>query len=153
MKVCTNCNVEKPLTDFRRRKHKDIPKKPSDSQMYRNTCRVCEAEPRRIEKQIYRQKLKNDILSEYGSKCVCCGETTTEFLTLDHVFGGGNMHRKSGGHRGVYVDVRRQGYPADYQILCWNCNCGRAVNKGVCPHKEHKTIVDEYIEMNSGALP
>src|SRR3972149_5036103 len=30
-----------------------------------------------------------------GRRCRCCGETTLQFLAIDHIYGGGNRHRKS----------------------------------------------------------
>jgi hypothetical protein len=28
------------------------------------------------------------------------------------------------------------GFPAGFQVLCFNCNQGRRLNHGVCPHVE-----------------
>jgi len=88
----------------------------------------------------YYTGLKDAAFSAYGGyKCACCGETTIEFLSLDHVAGGGNAHRvsvsgtKSGGGR-IYLWLKRNGYPSGYQVLCMNCNFGRSMNNGICPH-------------------
>lgn len=68
-------------------------------------------------------------------KCNCCGETTLAFLTFDHLNNGGSAHRRT--FKGsLMAQLRRDGYPEGYQVLCFNCNCGRAVNKNICPHKE-----------------
>jgi hypothetical protein len=89
-----------------------------------------------------RAKLKAEVYSHYGDKCACCGETEPRFLTLDHVNGGGRAHRQSlraagpPGPLAVLYDIKKRGYPPDFQILCFNCNCGRQANGGVCPHKE-----------------
>lgn len=91
-----------------------------------------------------RAKLKAEVYSHYGDKCACCGETESRFLTLDHVNGGGRAHRESLGRVGrvnpgplaILYDIKKRGFPADFQILCFNCNCGRQQNGGVCPHKE-----------------
>lgn len=84
----------------------------------------------------YRNDLKAQIFEAYGARCNCCGETNTGFLSIDHVNGGGNEHRKSvGGGAQVYLDIIRRGFPEDFQILCYNCNLGRQWNEGVCPHK------------------
>lgn len=32
--------------------------------------------------------------------------------------------------------LARHKYPEGFQLLCWNCNCGRAINGGICPHEE-----------------
>lgn len=64
------------------------------------------------------------------------------FLTLDHIGGSGNDHRKEvGGSIGFsgyrfYRAMKKQGFPPTLQILCWNCNAGRHMNGGVCPHRD-----------------
>jgi len=86
--------------------------------------------------------LREDVFRAYGGKCACpaCGEDNLLFLTIDHVNGGGNKHRKEvlGSHlkAGVhtYVWLRQQGYPKGFQILCFQCNMGRNRNGGICPH-------------------
>jgi hypothetical protein len=58
------------------------------------------------------------------------------FLTIDHINGGGSQHRKKIGHGHFYLWLYNHGYPDGYQVLCMNCNFGRYMNYGVCPHKE-----------------
>ena len=87
-----------------------------------------------------RAKLRDEIYAHYGGKCACCGEANSLFLSIDHVNGGGRGHRaslgtKASSHATLY-DIKKRGYPPDFQILCFNCNCGRQRNGGVCPHKE-----------------
>jgi hypothetical protein len=87
----------------------------------------------------YRDKLRDEIIKQYGGKCVCCGESHFGFLTMDHPNNDGAEHRrKTGCGTGVkfYQWLRKNGYPKEFQILCWNCNCGKRDNGGVCPHKE-----------------
>lgn len=86
----------------------------------------------------YRDRLRKLVIDAYGGKCVCCGETIFAFLVLDHVNGGGTAERRTHGGRSIqaYRDARNRGYPPDYQVLCHNCNHGRAINDGVCPHME-----------------
>ena len=81
------------------------------------------------------QKLKREVIAAYGGKCQCCGETEPAFLTIDHVNDDGASHRKAIGRARVYHWLKKHGYPKDgFQLLCFNCNCGRRVNGGVCPH-------------------
>lgn len=90
--------------------------------------------------QAYRKNLRRKAVAAYGGKCVCCGESHPAFLTIDHINGGGTKHRAEiGKGNATYKLLRRQGYPEGYQILCWNCNCGKSANGGVCPHKEVST--------------
>jgi len=88
--------------------------------------------------RLYRLALRQEVITALGGQCACCGETNLRFLSLDHINGGGTKHnRLKNGNLGVYRQVREEGYPRDkYQVLCFNCNMGRAHNNGVCPHKE-----------------
>lgn len=81
--------------------------------------------------------LKVEVMDAYGGKCACCGESTLEFLTIDHVNGDGHEHRKSVGKgKNIYRDIKRQGFPQDgrYQVLCFNCNIALGFY-GYCPHR------------------
>ena len=68
-------------------------------------------------------------------KCGCCGESQERFLTLDHINNDGYDDKKRYS-RSMLYEVKRLKYPKGFQVLCYNCNCGRADNQGVCPHKE-----------------
>lgn len=86
----------------------------------------------------YRARLKKDVLDAYGGACSCCGETTPEFLAIDHIGGGGNAERQrlninSGWQMALHV--RKRGFPDSYRILCHNCN--QAIGwYGRCPHAD-----------------
>jgi len=105
-------------------------------------CEACRIKAREYQKQ-YSKKLRNAAYSAYGGKCLCCGESNPLLLTIDHVNGGGTQERKqlngsgkNSVNRNFYLHLKKLGYPPDYQLLCFNCNMGRARNGGVCPHKE-----------------
>jgi len=87
------------------------------------------------------------IYNAYGNKCKCCGEDNPLFLTVDHVNSDGHLERKQGKYTSgsqFYNYVVKQGFPENYQLLCYNCNMGRARNMGVCPHWEgSETISSE----------
>lgn len=83
--------------------------------------------------------LRNEILSAYGGRCACCGETERIFLQIDHKNGGGRSDRKSGLYSATwYRWLKRHEYPSDYQILCANCNWGKHLNGGICPHQSNR---------------
>lgn len=86
----------------------------------------------------YHVKQREKVIKHYGNKCNCCGEANIRFLTIDHINGDGRKHRKEIGNMGSgwYNWIIRNNYPVDLQILCFNCNCGRQANGGICPHKE-----------------
>jgi hypothetical protein len=88
-----------------------------------------------------RKRLKAAIYLAYGgAKCVCCGETEPLFLSIDHVNNDGYELRKKGQSTGEQFQrwIIDNGFPPDYQILCMNCNFGKARNGGVCPHQLEK---------------
>lgn len=95
-----------------------------------------------------REKLKLEVLSHYGGsppRCACCGETDLAFLTISHVNNDGSEHRKglmNGSTRNpmgtvFYHWLKRNDFPSDPPLIveCYNCNCGKRCNGGVCPHK------------------
>lgn len=113
-----------------------------------------EKDPERIfnNKKRSELKLKTEVLSNYSdnSSCECCGEDNMMFLTVDHVNNDGAEHRqkiigedynrtKRGDLSGrqFYAWLKKNNYPDDpkLQVLCYNCNCGKVANRGVCPHK------------------
>lgn len=83
------------------------------------------------------RKLRERVLDEYGRMCACCGETTPQFLTVDHVNDDGAEHRKTlGGYgRAIYRWLEKEGFPKDgrFQLLCHNCNQAKGLY-GECPH-------------------
>lgn len=101
-------------------------------------CPVCLARYSALAKR-RNDRLKASTFERYGgSRCVCCGVEDLVFLTIDHVNGGGTKHRKTsklGGGAKFYRWLRLQGYPAGYQVLCFNCNFARH-KLGVCPHQQ-----------------
>jgi hypothetical protein len=101
-------------------------------------CRACQNKWNAASRA-YTQKLKTEVILHYGGKCTCCGEATLGFLTIDHVNNDGNKQRHTthpwGGRR-FYMWLRKNNYPAGYQVQCFNCNLGRSINGGICPHEE-----------------
>lgn len=80
------------------------------------------------------RKLRTDALNAYGNKCACCGEMAIEFLSIDHINGGGSKHRRElGGGSHFYHWLKKNGYPAGFRVLCHNCNQALGLY-GYCPH-------------------
>lgn len=84
----------------------------------------------------YKKKLATDVFSAYGSRCSCCGLDDQRLLTVDHINGGGKQHLKAlkANPAKFYCWLRTNKYPEGFRILCRNCNSGRSVNGGCCPH-------------------
>ena len=90
-----------------------------------------------------RARIKEMIIEHYGGKCACCGESCVGFLTVDHIYGDGAEHRRkifgrsSGGSIMMREWIVKNNYPDSIQLLCFNCNFGRARTEGnVCPHQK-----------------
>ena len=84
------------------------------------------------------EKNKLKVLIYYGGnppKCVCCGEKTPVFLTINHINQDGAKHRKEIGKGNLNRWIIKNHFPNKFEVLCWNCNWGKHINKGVCPHK------------------
>ena len=89
-------------------------------------------------------KVKAEFIEAYGGKCVCCSETRSEFLSVDHIDGSGNKERRelgaSGGGLVFYMHLKRRGWPKDrYRLLCFNCNLSHG-HFGYCPHEIEMVI-------------
>ncbi len=104
MRVCCDCNENKPIKSFPGTKVWKSPR-----------CRKCERlriksqKPEIWEKRkrnSYRRrrndriKMKRYILTVYGGRCECCGEEEIGFLTIDHIDGKGAEHRREIGIKG-----------------------------------------------------
>jgi len=145
-KFCTKCGVEKPLDEFNRR--------PTVKDGRQAHCKSCVKQWRKSDydhREGVRERsnertrecnarLRAEMISAYGSKCVCCGESRPQFLTVDHKDGSGARHRKQIGDGAGRLRqyLRANGYPKDnYQLLCFNCNCSKGFY-GRCPHEDER---------------
>lgn len=82
------------------------------------------------------QELKDAAYAAYGGYvCSCCGEREPMFLCLDHINDDGAAHRKTFPTGGLYEWLRKHDYPPMFQVLCPNCNMGKRMNGGTCPHQ------------------
>jgi len=94
----------------------------------------------RERKKRYYLKTKTECIQVYSNgtmKCACCGEDEFLFLTLDHINNDGAQHRLEVGKQSIYRHLKSNGFPDKdrLQVFCMNCNYGKQLNKGVCPHK------------------
>lgn len=106
----------------------------------------------RLEVKERQKQKKLEVLSHYSDgklECACCGEDVYEFLSIDHIGGGGNAHRKAlkrGGYS-FYYWLKKNGYPPGFRVLCYNCNLARGFY-GYCPHEKKKLVTVFPIEDN-----
>lgn len=91
-----------------------------------------------VERESNRQRrFRAAVLDHYGRSCACCGEDQVMFLCIDHVANDGAAHRAAVGTGSkVMAWLVQEGFPEGFQTLCWNCNAGKHLNGGVCPHKD-----------------
>lgn len=85
---------------------------------------------------------KKQAIAHYSNgtmKCMCpdCDENRLQFLTIDHINGGGNKHKTEIKNRNIYRWLAINNFPSKpaLQVLCYNCNCARG-NRGKCPVHE-----------------
>lgn len=130
-KVCTGCKIPKPVEEFY------VLNVAKDGRNHR--CAVCVKDYKtkhqvglRANRRAWQRNNREDAIKHYGGKCACCGETTYEFLAIDHV-GGGKKHRAK-----IKVNIaywlKKNGFPKGFRILCHNCNMAKD-RYGYCPHE------------------
>jgi hypothetical protein len=89
--------------------------------------------------------IKHRVLSHYSKGepiCECCGEKDLVALSIDHINGGGNAHRrslKSSERSGIafYLWLQRNNFPSGFRVLCLSCNFSRG-RFGYCPHEKER---------------
>jgi hypothetical protein len=154
MKPCGSCGCELPLDAFypdrtkrhgasswcractlahRKQQYADPSKRAVVLERNRNS-----AHRYREANKAKRKRQRLAMIAAYGGKCVCCGESTPEFLTIDHTHNDGAQERRQLSLSGskIYAHLAKLGYPKDrYQLLCFNCNCAKGIH-GRCPHED-----------------
>jgi hypothetical protein len=143
-KTCSSCKIEKPRSEWY------VRRKTGELYSYCIACTKAKANA------VYHTKSKHDptwvarnsasnkrirdlntklILEAYGTKCDCCGEANPLFLTVDHINNDGAEHRRRLKNSSrVKAEIVRLNFPPEYRLLCYNCNSGRELNGGICPH-------------------
>ena len=97
----------------------------------------CDKQRRKEYQKQHTLGLKAQVYAAYGNKCACCREAESLFLSLDHVNNDGAGNRKS--KAVLYRWLIKNEFPSSFQILCFNCNLGKHLNGGVCPHQSNPT--------------
>lgn len=124
MKLCYRCKLQKPETQFNFACRKTGKRN--------QECQICQ----RARNVLRNRALRVAVLTHYSKgtpTCACCHETTLEFLSLDHIHGGGYQQRKA--IRGSWwMWLRRMKYPEGFRVLCHNCNQAYGMY-GYCPHQ------------------
>lgn len=130
--ICRICKTVFPLTTEHFYRH------PQSKFGFNLVCRPCfRAEKNPLNKKSARD-LRLQVLTAYSGsppKCQCpnCSETHLEFLTIDHINGGGAKHRASLKGNNIYRWLRINKFPNGFRVLCINCNFSLG-KYGYCPH-------------------
>lgn len=135
-RMCVSCRVEKLPCEFLQ----------TDAG-YSQKCRSCDTAYQervavrlrsiRAHQRTINAQARSEALDHYGRQCACCGEANEAFLAFDHINGGGRQHQKErtrDGATNLPVWLRKNGFPAGFQVLCNNCNWAK-FRKGICPHQ------------------
>lgn len=75
----------------------------------------------------HKVKLKETIVRHYSNgsmMCAWCTEGRMPCLSIDHIEGGGNAHRKSilvSAGQNFYQWLKAEGFPEGFRVLCMNC--------------------------------
>lgn len=142
--VCKSCSKKYTMSwrKKNRKRAREIDKKSRSKRRsqileYSKNYYQQHAEQRRAKQRAYWIRIKDEVYESYGGYvCACCGEKTKEFLSIDHIDGGGNAHRRKIGKGPNLIHwLRSNGFPKGFQILCMNCQFGKKHNGGICPHK------------------
>ncbi len=155
LKKCSKCECLKPLDEFYKQHYFNARNKYTAVMA---ECKICTRKrshnrkhgekhdsicaKEKISTNAKRARIKEAVFAAYGGyKCVCCGEVEKAFLTIDHINNDGANHRRSltgkrhsaGYH--TYIWLVKNRFPEGFQVLCMNCNHGKRMNKGICPHQ------------------
>jgi hypothetical protein len=154
-KTCTLCHKMKRAEEFspspkgllgrdayckqcRRERYQNSPEMRARNKLATATYRKKHREKLAKKNKERYKKLKADLIRLYGSQCACCGETSVEFLALDHVHRDGTFHRAFENPKSLYARlVKENRRLSEYRLLCHNCTCSLGFY-GYCPHEEER---------------
>jgi hypothetical protein len=125
---CPTCREKRRTSELKRREldrlHKVCPSCGEANPDGRKLCRACsESNARKYACQKrYEWSLRLKAFEAYGGPvCACCGESQAKFLTIDHVAGNGNAHRRSISRDGtaksarIYTWLSKNNYPLGFR--------------------------------------
>lgn len=171
-KTCRTCGDTKPLADFclratsrggRSRQCKKCKATCSRNQYRKNPAASKAArqkwntkpESKTLMKEWHRKnliELRTQVLQAYGGMCACCGESNYCFLAIDHINGGGRVHKRElgGSNQSIYRFLIKNSFPSGYRVLCHNCNQARGAY-GFCPHERIDSPFNFAVKRNNNA--
>lgn len=168
LRKCSKCGEEKPLSGFYIRSNGYPQNECKPCYIARTRARRFGPDRERVlamesaSNRVLRRRTRDKVFAAYGGyKCVCCGEREPLFLTLDHINNDGGEFRKrvlgrrtmAGVH--TYKWLLKNGCPPVVQVMCMNCQHGKLMNGGVCPHERTRNDYPEreYAQAGGSAQP
>lgn len=118
-KKCNHCTRVKQITDFL------VDYDQKEKKKYRmDVCRECYDDVFVLEKGEKRQAMmRQKVVTHLGGKCAWCDFYDPRALCIDHIFGEGNLERKSGKNwYSLYREILSGDRDWEFQVLCANCN-------------------------------
>lgn len=92
---------------------------------YPNDFRVLCMNCNWLRKRGQRTQISIDVIQHYSdgtASCKRCGNKDIKVLSIDHIDGGGNRHKREVGMGVVFLYwLKKNNYPRGYQVLCMNC--------------------------------
>ena len=137
--ICRECVALKNHAYFQL--HPETPEK-SAARYYAH------AAERAVQRKNHRELLKLEAMTFYSRglpHCAKCGFSDMNGLTIDHVGGGGEKHRRENGYSAGYrtcLWLKQHGFPEGFQVLCMNCNyLARVEKRRLEPYSTNKISV------------
>jgi len=143
---CIKCGMNKSILEFKQKglktlftcvvcweqQHSGLCKCSKPAVVGRTSCLDC-LERDRIQSRDHKLLMRKTVLDYLGCKCAYCGIDEQMFLTIDHVNGGGKVHRRESKDPNIcsvlYRQLKREGNLSEgFQILCWNCNSAKHIH-------------------------
>jgi hypothetical protein len=135
LRTCPGCKLPRLVEEFGKNRQR--------SNGLNSYCRSCANSRGRM----IAQRSRLAVLRHYSHGdpvCACCEETRLEFLSIDHINGGGGKHiREIGSNLARWLT--KQGFPDGYRVLCHNCNFALG-HYGYCPHQAG-TLLDPNLPL------
>ncbi len=148
---CKRC-----LLDYSKRKYRENPKRhhgytnawrrahPERAREIVKTCYTGNKEKFLATAKVARLTKKERVLAHYsGGSMSCClcppekAKVHVAMLALDHVVGGGTVHRDEVGTGNKFYNwIIREEYPEGYRVLCHNCNFREHLKKVSVAHAD-----------------
>lgn len=137
MKRCPQCMRNLLKSDFYRNS--------SEADDCQSKCKDCE--------RALREELRTKVFAHYGEMCACCG--SAELLTIDHIHGGGNAHRRGTSLKGGWITYRwlvKNDFPRGFQTLCQPCNDSKGEGEICLLHGDDSRLTTIAQMVNAGML-